>query len=68
MFEANLGALAMGTLGLVVLIVGIVYLRSLKDGRNKDALMNIAEGGSSAHTAVRGGHTPEHLKDAKETN
>ena len=67
MFEGNLGVLAMGTLALVVLIVGFVYLRSLRSGRNRDAAMNLAEGGSSAHTAVRGGRTPEHLKDAKET-
>lgn len=67
MFEGNLGVLAMGTLGIVVLIVGFVYLRSLREGRNMDAAKNLAEGGSSAHTAVRGGSTPAHLKDAKET-
>ena len=67
MFEQNLGVLAMGTLGLVVLIVGFVYLRSLRSGRNSDALKNIAEGGSSSHTAVRGGSVPAHLKGAKET-
>lgn len=67
MFEANLGVLALGTLAIVVLIVGFVYLRSLREGRNMDAAKNITEGGSSAHTAVRGGSTPEHLKDAKET-
>ena len=59
------GVLAIATLGLVVVIVGFVYLRSLRSGRNKDAAMNLMEGGSSAHTAVRGGSTPEHLEDVR---
>ena len=67
MHESNLGVLALGTLGLVVLIVGFIYVRSLRSGRNMDAAKNLTEDGSSAHTAVRGGSTPEHLKDAKET-
>lgn len=62
-----IGVLAIATLGLAIIIVGFFYLRSLKSGRNKDAAVNLAEGGSSAHTAVRGGSTPEHLKDASET-
>ncbi len=68
MFGANLGVLALGTLALVVLIVGFVYLRSLRSGRNMDAAKNLAEDGSSAHTAVRGGSTPAHLEKANETN
>ena len=64
MWSGNLvGALAIFTLGIVVVIVGVGYLRSLKSPRNKDAAMNsLVEDGSSAHTAVRGGATPEHLK------
>ncbi len=56
------GVLAISTFGIVLLIVGFVYLRSLRSGRNMDAAKNIVEGGSSAHTAVRGGNTPDHLK------
>ena len=33
-----------------------------------DAAKNLAEDGSSAHTAVRGGSTPAHLEKANETN
>ena len=65
--DSMVGILAMATLGIVVLVVGFVYLRSLRSGRNMDAAKNLVEGGSSAHTAVRGGSTPEHLKGAKET-
>ena len=57
-----IGALAIFTLGIVIVVVGLGYLRSLKSPRNKDAAMNLAEDGSSAHTAVRGGSTPDHLK------
>ena len=31
------GALAIATLGIVILVVGFVYLRSLRSGRNMDA-------------------------------
>ena len=65
--DSLVGMLAIATLAGVILIVGFVYLRSLRSGRNMDAAKNLAEGGSSAHTAVRGGSTPEHLKDAPET-
>ena len=56
-----IGALAIFTLGVVIVLVG-VGLRSLKSPRNKDAAMNLMEDGSSAHTAVRGGSAPDHLK------
>ncbi len=57
------GALAIFTLGIVIVVVGLGYLRSLKSPRNKDAAMNaLVEDGSSAHTAVRGGNKPDHLK------
>ena len=60
------GVLAMSTFGIVFVVVGFVYLRSLRSGRNMDAAKNILEGGSSAHTAVRGGNTPDHLKGVKD--
>ena len=61
--DSFIGALAIFTLGAVIVIVGVLYLRSLKSPRNKDAAMNaLVEDGSSAHTAVRGGSTPEHLR------
>lgn len=60
------GLLAMSTFGIVFLVVGFVYLRSLRSGRNMDAAKNILAGGSSAHTAVRGGSTPDHLKGVGE--
>lgn len=59
-----IGVLAIATLGIVVVGVGFFYIRSLRSGRNMDAAKNILEDGSSAHTAVRGGSTPEHLKGA----
>ena len=62
-----IGALAIFTLGIVIVVVGLGYLRSLKSPRNKDAAANLMGDGSSAHTAVRGGSTPDHLKQAPET-
>lgn len=57
------GVLAIATFGIVIVVVGFFYLRSLREGRNMDAAKNVLrEDGSSAHTAVRGGRTPEHLK------
>ena len=48
------GALAIFTLGIAIIVVGLFYLRSLREGRNMDAAKNVLkEDGSSAHTAVR---------------
>lgn len=58
-----IGALMIFTLGAVIVVVGVVYLRSLKDPANKDAAKKtLVEDDSSAHTAVRGGSTPDHMK------
>ena len=57
------GILAFTTLGIVVVGVAVSYLRSLRDGRNREAAKNVlVEDGSSATTAVRGGPAPDHLK------
>ena len=49
-----------------LLVVGFAlahFTRNLRDPRNKDAAKNtLVEDGSSAHTAVRGGNAPEHLR------
>ena len=60
--DSLVGVLALATLGLAVLIVGVFYLRSLKSQDNRNAAKVVMKDESSAHTAVRGGSTPEHLR------
>ena len=61
--EWLVGALAFVTLGIIIIFAVVHFTRQLRDPRNKDAAKNaLVEDGSSAHTAVRGSHTPEHLK------
>ncbi len=58
-----IGLLAIVTIGLVGIFAVVHFIRNLRDPRNKDAAKNsLTEDGSSAHTAVRGGRTPEHLE------
>lgn len=62
--EWLVGALAFGTLGIVIVFVALHFFRQLRDPKNKDAAKNaLVEDGSSAHTAVRGGPTPDHMKN-----
>jgi hypothetical protein len=62
--EWLVGALAFGTLAIVIVFVASHFFRQLRDPKNKDAAKNaIVEDGSSAHTAVRGGNAPDHMKD-----
>ena len=61
--DSLVGLLAMFTLLAAVVIVAFVFIRSLRSGKNMDAAKNaLVEDGSSAHTAVRGGNTPDHMK------
>ncbi len=61
--DSLVGLLAMFTLLAAILVVLFVFLRSLRSSKNMDAAKNtLVEDGSSAHTAVRGGSTPEHMK------
>ncbi len=58
-----IGALAFMTIGFVGIIAVVHFGSHLRDKKNRDSAMNaIVEDGSSAHTAVRGGSTPEHMK------
>lgn len=58
-----IGALAFMTIGGLIVISIIHFGSHLRDKRNRDSAKNaLIEDGSSAHTAVRGGSTPEHLK------
>lgn len=58
-----LGALAFLTIGGVIVLSIVHFGTMMKEKRNRDHAMNaLVEDGSSAHTAVRGGSTPEHLK------
>ena len=62
--EWLVGALAIVTLGIVIVFAAAHFIRQLRDPRNNDAATNtLVEDGSSAHTAVRGGNAPEHLKE-----
>lgn len=58
-----LGALALFTIGGVIVLAVVHFGSMMREKRNRDHAMNVlVEDGSSAHTAVRGGSTPEHLK------
>ena len=58
-----IGALAMMTIGGLLVISVLHFGWMMKDKKLRDTAKNaILEDGSSAHTAVRGGATPEHLK------
>ena len=58
-----IGALAFMTIGFVAIIAIVHFGSHLRDKKNRDSAMNaLVEDGSSAHTAVRGGRTPEHMK------
>ena len=58
-----IGLLALITIILFGMFAVVHFMRNLRDPRNKHAAKNsLAEDGSSAHTAVRGGRTPEHLE------
>lgn len=56
------GVLALFTLLIAVIVVGGVYLRSLSNPKNRNAEKVVSKDESSAHTAVRGGNAPDHLK------
>ena len=56
-------ALLVMTIGGLLVISVIHFGWHLRDKRNRDAAKSaLIEDDSSAHTAVRGGSTPEHLK------
>ena len=58
-----LGILAFMTIGGVVVLAIVHFGSMMRDKKNRDHAMNaIVEDGSSAHTAVRGGSKPEHMK------
>ena len=58
-----LGILAFMTIGGVMVLAIVHFGSMMRDKKNRDHAMNsIVEDGSSAHTAVRGGRTPEHMK------
>ena len=58
-----IGALAFITIGMVIIVSVVHFGSHLRDKKNRDSAKNaILEDGSSAHTAVRGGSTPEHMK------
>ena len=60
--EWLVGLLAIITIGIVGVFALLHFMKQLRDPRNKDAAKNaLSEDGSSAHTAVRGGSTPDHL-------
>ncbi len=55
-------ALLVMTLGGLLAISVIHFGWFLRGKENRDSAKSVIEGDSSAHTAVRGGSTPEHLK------
>ena len=56
-------ALLVMTIGGLIVIAVIHFGAHLRDKKNRDsAKAALIEDDSSAHTAVRGGSTPEHLK------
>ncbi|VVB44543.1 protein of unknown function [Beijerinckiaceae bacterium RH AL1] len=61
--EWLVGLLAIITLLIVIGFAVTHFAKQMREPRNRDAARNtLREDGSSAHTAVRGGETPEHLK------
>ncbi len=59
----ELGVLAFMTIGGVIAISVLHFGSLMREKKNRDHAKNVlVEDGSSAHTAVRGGSTPEHLK------
>ena len=56
-------ALASMTIGGVLALSIVHFGGMMRDKKHRDTAKNVlVEDGSSAHTAVRGGSTPEHLK------
>lgn len=61
--DVLIGALAILTIGGVGILAFVHFGSMMREKRNRDHAKNVlVEDGSSAHTAVRGGSTPEHLK------
>ena len=60
--DAAVGALALFTFGAVLIIGMYLFLRHNRDPKNLAATKAVAGGDSSAHTAVRGSSTPDHMK------
>lgn len=54
--------LAMATLVAVLLFAVVHYLRSRQDPATRNADDAVRRDDSSAHTAVRGGSRPDHMK------
>ena len=58
-----IGVLAFMTIGGLLVIAVLHFGAHLRDPKNRDsAKAALVDDDSSAHTAVRGGATPEHLK------
>jgi hypothetical protein len=58
-----LGILAFMTIGGVIVLSIVHFGTMMRDKKNRDHATNVLlEDGSSAHTAVRGGRTPEHMQ------
>lgn len=58
-----IGALAVITIGGVIVLSVVHFGSMMREKKHRDHAKNVLlEDGSSAHTAVRGGSTPEHLK------
>ena len=58
-----IGVLAFMTIGGLLVISVLHFGAHLRDPKNRDsAKAALVDDDSSAHTAVRGGSTPEHLK------
>ena len=61
--EWIIGALAFVTIGGVALLAFVHFTAEMRDKKTRAAAKNaLVDDGSSAHTAVRGGSTPEHLR------
>ena len=60
--EANVGALAIFTIGGAFLIGAFLLLRHNRDPHNREITKAVVAGDSSTHTAVRGGDKPDHMK------
>jgi hypothetical protein len=51
------------TIGGVIVLSIVHFGTMMRDKKNRDHATNVLlEDGSSAHTAVRGGRTPEHMQ------
>lgn len=59
--DQAVGALAIFTIGALIIIAAFLFLRHNRDPRNREITKAVASGDSSAHTGVRGGSTPDHM-------